>query len=424
VVNENHNINKQGGKLLINKEMRQFPIIYSSIQGQYAIGWGAHTTVADECKKANIKKALIVTSGLKGTGIIDEIKGILEYNGVSTAVYDKVTSNPKDYQVMEAYKVFKEAECDGVVSVGGGSSHDCGKGARAVATNDGKDVSELINLGDEPWMKAVLRFKPITIPQVAVNTTAGTGAETSDAAFLTDTKAGAKKGCRMRGMAPKIGIVDPLLVRLMPEKVAAWTGWDALTHAFESILSRIWVPHTVFMQLGVVKIIYENLREFTHNRMNHEACENMCWAESMGGFAIMFGGGPGGKFSCHSIGHQIGATTDGHHGLLNAALTIPVERINEPMFPGKFADMTRTMGVDTRGMTRIQAADRWFDEMERLLTDLGIKSGHLTEQVGFQQKDIDHVLDAMISDTFMVHISPGEEERFRSETRQLLESML
>ncbi|MFC1933397.1 iron-containing alcohol dehydrogenase, partial [Chloroflexota bacterium] len=170
---------------MINKEMRQFPMVYTGPVGRTAIGWGVHTTVADECKAANVKKALIVTTGLKGTGIVDEIKGILEYNGVATEVYDKVTSNPKDYQVMEAYKVFKEGECDGVVSVGGGSSHDCSKAVRVVASNDGKNILDLIP--GMPWMKEILKFPPVTIPQISVNTTAGTAAESTSGGYIVDT---------------------------------------------------------------------------------------------------------------------------------------------------------------------------------------------------------------------------------------------
>ena len=128
---------------MINKQIHEFPITYTNPIPKVALGWGAHETVADECKAAGMKKALIVTSGLKGTGIIDEIKGILTHNGVATEVYDKVTSNPKDYQVMEAYKTFTETGCDGVVAVGGGSSMDTGKALRVVAANGGKDVNKL-----------------------------------------------------------------------------------------------------------------------------------------------------------------------------------------------------------------------------------------------------------------------------------------
>jgi len=106
---------------LLNKQMIQYPIIYSRPGGKTGIGWGAHTTVADECKMANIKKALIVTTGLKGTGIVEEINQILKTNGISTEIFNQVTSNTKDYEILDAYKTFKESQCDGVVSVGGGS---------------------------------------------------------------------------------------------------------------------------------------------------------------------------------------------------------------------------------------------------------------------------------------------------------------
>ena len=83
---------------MINKKVFEFPIHYTSPINRMAIGWGVHQTVADECKAANIKKALIVTTGLKGTGIVDEINQILTTNGVATEIYNKVTSNTKDYK--------------------------------------------------------------------------------------------------------------------------------------------------------------------------------------------------------------------------------------------------------------------------------------------------------------------------------------
>ena len=173
---------------MVEKKVFEFPIHYTTVIGQIAIGWGVHETVADECKAANIKKALIVTTGLKGTGIVDEISGILKAGGISTEIFNRVTSNPKDYEVMEAYKVFKEAECDGVVSVGGGSSHDCGKGVRAVAANDGKYICDMSVHLDPPWMEQIKKSRPVSIPQISVNTTAGTGAESAIGAAIINTK--------------------------------------------------------------------------------------------------------------------------------------------------------------------------------------------------------------------------------------------
>jgi alcohol dehydrogenase class IV len=380
---------------VINKNVFEFPITYTLPVGRIAIGWGVHETVADECKAANIKKALITTTGLKGTGIVDEINQILTTNGISTEIYDKVTSNPKDYEVMEAYDVFKNAECDGVVSVGGGSSHDCGKGVRAVAANDGKYVCDMAAFLDPPWMEERKKYKPVTTMQVAVNTTAGTAAEATPAAVFTNTKVRAKQNIFLPGLAPVIGLVDPLLVRLMPQNIAAWTGFDALAHGFEGFISRLHTPYSSPILLRVIQLIAENLREFSYNRMNHVACENMCWAENMAGGGLFFGGG---VTIVHGLGHQLSALTGAHHGLANAIFTLPGARYNEATCPDRFAEMASAMGVDTRGMTRMQAADKWFDEIERLLADLNVKTGHLNEQFGLQKKDLEHLVTIYSND--------------------------
>jgi len=380
---------------MINKQIFEFPITYTNVIPKIALGWGAHETVADECKDAKIKKALIVTSGLKGTGIVDEIKGILEHNGVATEIYDKVTSNPKDHQVMAAYKVFKESECDGVVSIGGGSSIDCGKALRVVAANGGKDVLNFVAYLDPPWMETLKKLTPCTIPQISVATTSGTGAEVTSWAAINNTKDRAKVLVSAPNVHSTIAIVDPLLARLQPKNYAAWTGFDAMAHGFEAFVTKVQGPYAYGILLRAIQLISENLRDFTYNRMNNTACERMCWAATMGGIAIGFGAGAG---IVHGLGHQISALTDCHHGLINGVLTLAGERYNQTAAIDKFAAMTRAMGVDTRNMTELQAADRWFDEMEKLLKDLKITPGHLNEQFGLQKKDLDHIVKVYSND--------------------------
>jgi formaldehyde dismutase / methanol dehydrogenase len=249
---------------VINKQIRQFPLKYINPLRKVAIGWGVHETVGDECKEAGIKKALITTTGLKGTGIVDEIVGILHHCGISTEIYDKVTSNPKDYEVMEAYQVFKDAQCDGVVSVGGGSSHDCGKGVRAVVANGGRFICDMALSIDPPWMEVMKTLKPYTYPQVFVTTTAGTGSECTLGGLITNTKLRAKQVIQVAEYMPTAGLVDPLLVRTMPQSITAWSGWDAITHAFEGLVGKLQVPASLAMMREVVKMVSENLREFTY----------------------------------------------------------------------------------------------------------------------------------------------------------------
>jgi formaldehyde dismutase / methanol dehydrogenase len=360
--------------------------------------------VADECKANGIKKALIVTTGLKGTGIVDEIRAILTYHGISFETYDRVTSNPKDYEVMEAYQVFKETGCDGVVSVGGGSSHDCGKGLRAVACNDGKYICDLAVFINPPWMEAIKKRKPMTIPQITVNTTAGTGAETTPGGPIINTRVRAKHLIIVPGLPPATAIIDPLFMRLMPQNIAAQTGFDALAHAFEGYISRMVTHHSMALMLRVMKLVSENLREFTHNRMNHKACENMCWAESMSGYGMTMGGGAG---IVHGLGHGISVLHDVHHGLANAVLAVPLERYNEAVCPEKFADMAQAMGAETRNLTKIQAADKWFDEIGRLLRDLGIETGNL-RRFGLTKEEIRHIVQYQYQNDFAVEGNPRE----------------
>jgi methanol:N,N-dimethyl-4-nitrosoaniline oxidoreductase len=380
---------------VINKEIFEFPIVYTNPIPKMALGWGAYQTIGNECKAAGMKNALIVTSGLKGTGIVEEVKGVINYAGVATEIYDKITTNPKDHEIMAAYKMFKEGQCDGIVALGGGSSIDTGKGVRVVAANGGKDITDFTIFIDPPWAETLKKMQPCTIPQISVPTTSGTGAEVSSFAALSNTKLKTKILVSAPNIHSAIAIVDPLLARLQPRHVAAWTGFDAMAHGIEAFVTKVQGPYAYGMLLHCVELVYNNLREFVYNRMNNVACERMCWAATMGGIAIGFGAGAG---IVHGLGHQISALTDCHHGRINAIMMLAGERHNQPSIIGKLAALTRAMGVDTTGMTELEAADFWFVEMERLIKDLEITPGHLTEQFGVQEKDLEKIVTVYAND--------------------------
>jgi alcohol dehydrogenase class IV len=72
-------------------------------------------------------------------------------------------------------------------------------------------------------------------------------------------------------------------------------------------------------------------------------------------------------------------------------------------------------------MTKMQAADRWFDEVERLLKDLNIEYGNLNSQLGVRQKDLENMADFYSKDPSEA-LNPGEVSY--EECLSLLESML
>jgi alcohol dehydrogenase class IV len=238
-------------------------------------------------------------------------------------------------------------------------------------------------------------MKPCTIPQISVATTSGTGAEVSSFAALSNTKAKMKVLVSAPNIHSTVAIIDPLLARLQPKDIAAWTGFDAMAHGIEAFVTKVQGPYAYGMLLRCVELVYKNIREFTYNRMNNIACERMCWAATMGGIAIGFGAGAG---IVHGLGHQISALTDCHHGRINAVMMLAGERYNQPAIIEKLAALTRAMGIDTTGMSEWEAADRWFDEIEQLLKDLEIKPGHLSEQFGLQEKDLEYIVKVYSND--------------------------
>ncbi len=380
---------------MIDRDIFEFPIIYTNPIPRIALGWGAYQTVGDECKATGMKKALIVTTGLKGTGAIDEIRGIIDYAGVATEVYDKITSNPKDHEIMDAYKAFKDAECDGVVAVGGGSSIDTAKCIRVIDANGGKNILDFSVFLDPPFSETLKTMKPCVIPQISVATTSGTGAEVSSWAAINNTRAKAKILVSGPNIHSTVAIVDPLLVRLQPRNFAAWSGFDALSHGIEAFVTKVQGPYAYGMLLRANELISKNIRDFTYNRMDNNACERMAWASTMGGIAIGFGAGAG---IVHGLGHQISALKDVHHGRINAVMMLAGERYNQPACLDKLAALTAAMGVDTTNMTVWEAAERWFIEIEQLLKDLDIKPGHITEQFGVHEDDLEHMVSIYHND--------------------------
>jgi methanol:N,N-dimethyl-4-nitrosoaniline oxidoreductase len=80
----------------------------------------------------------------------------------------------------------------------------------------------------------------------------------------------------------------------------------------------------------------------------------------------------GGLGLIHSISHAVSAFYDTHHGLNNAIALPRVWAFNMPVCYERFADIAEAMGIDTHGMTKVQAAEAALAAAIRLLRDVGI----------------------------------------------------
>ena len=362
-------------KRTLSNERLEYPIKMQHAYPSVNIGWGAHSMVGNDAKALGMTNALIVTTGLRGTGIVETIQGVLKAAGVASEVFNKVTGNPKDFEVMEGAKILAEGKFDGLISLGGGSSSDCCKAIKLVYSHDGQDVRSF-----EGAFKAT---KPNKIPQLAINTTSGTGSEVSCFSIINHTEKMYKMALFDPNCTPSKSVNDPLIHQCMPQNLAAYTGMDALTHAVEAIASRLCVQSAYGPGLWAITEIFGNLRQSANNRNNDKAVEQMVWAEMAAAYSF----NSAGLGIVHSMAHAMGGLYDAPHGLCNAIALIDVSRLNLPACPERFAMMARAAGIDTRGLSDMKAGEKFIDMMQELKDDLGITTTFA--DLGLQDKDLD-----------------------------------
>ena len=324
-------------------------------------GPGMFERAGDEARQMGMRRALVVTTGLRGTGFVEELLAIFREAGVATVLYDGVQSNPKTSSVMAAYQSFAGEQCDGFVSLGGGSAHDATKAARYVAAHDGRAVNEFRGAALDEWLA--------TPPQIAINTTAGTGAETTRAAVLTDDEtanAPFKWVLAVSSIAPTLAINDPLLHVTTPPDLTAFTAFDVVSHACETVLARAATPHSRALGLEALELCAQWMREAVGMPKSLPAREGMMWAQ----YLAAVGFSSGGLGVIHGISHAVSAFYDSHHGL-NNAVVLPYALANHAQHaPGRMRWIAEALGERVDGLSDTAAADRAVAAVTRLCVDL------------------------------------------------------
>ena len=326
-------------------------------------GIGAHKEIGKEIKQLGAKRPLIVTDeGIVHAGIITELTNIIKKDAlVEVVVYDKVHPNPTDKNVEAGLKIYKEHNSDMIITVGGGSSHDCGKGIGLVATNGGRihDYE-----GIDKSKKAMPHF-------IAVTTTAGTASEMTRFCIITDSSRKVKMAIVDRNVTPNMAIIDPLLMVGMPKGLTAATGMDALTHAVEAYVSIAANYITDACALKAITLISENLRAAYANGEDMMARNNMAYAQYLAGMA--FNNASLGYV--HAMAHQLGGLYDLPHGVCNAILLPHVERFNLISKLDRFVNIAIAMGQSVGYLCDRDAAEKAIEAIEKLSIDVGIPTG-------------------------------------------------
>jgi len=338
------------------------------------MGVGSAKDAGAQAKALGATNLLIVTdAGLAKIGVADQIKQLLVDAGVKAVVYSGAEPNPTDKNVRDGVKAYKDNKCDGIVSLGGGSSHDCGKGI-GLMISGGVDIREFEGVNKST--------KPMP-PFLAINTTAGTASEMTRFCIITNTDTHVKMAIVDWRVTPNVAINDPLLMVGMPPALTAATGMDALTHAVEAYVSTIATPITDACALMAIKLIADYLRPAVANGTNLEARDKMAYAEYLAGMA--FNNASLGYV--HSMAHQLGGFYNLPHGVCNAILLPEVCAYNKIACPQRFADIAVALGENIAGLAPVDAADVAIAAIRKLSKDVGIPSG--LAELGVKEADFE-----------------------------------
>jgi len=299
---------------------------------------------------------LVSDAGLEKAGWVERLQSILKAEQLEWVYFNGISANPRDQQVREGVRCYQETGCDVVMAIGGGSPMDAAKGIAMVASNGG-------TVQDYEGANRIQRPLP---PMVFMPSTAGSGADISQFAIITDMQRQVKMSIISRTLVPNISIIDPELLTTKTEDLIVASAIDALSHAVESYVSRIASTLTENQSLKAIDLIMKYLpRALEGRRM--AALDNLSSACTCA--AMAFSNASLGLD--HALAHSLGGKLDLAHGLIHPILLPSVMRYNLPVCVEKMADIGEIVLGERKGSAEATAR-AGIERLEAFFADLDI----------------------------------------------------
>jgi len=277
---------------------------------------------------------------------------------VNCIVYDGIEPDPTHLQIEGGIALAKQHDCDAVLAVGGGSPIDAAKIIAACVSNKAA-VADLVGN---------FKVKLPPLPLYAIPTTAGTGAEVTVAAVVTDTVARAKTPVVDGKLVPVMAALDASLMSGLPPHVTAATGMDALTHAVESFISDFANDETRPLSIAAVKLIFANLGRAYAEGQDLDARQAMAIASTYAGMAFSRAS----VGYVHAIAHNLGGIYHTPHGLANAIVLPHVLDFSRDAAAAKLAELACAIGAGEKHEEPTVLAQRFIDRVRQLAREVGI----------------------------------------------------
>ena len=259
--------------------------------------------------------AVFTDQGIRGAGLLELPMAWVEQSGVDTVILDDLPAEPTYAEAQKLVDQCKAWGADFIMAVGGGSVMDTAKLASILMTDE-YGIKELL---DTPT-QAKKCIKSLMIP-----TTAGTGSEATPNAIVAVPEKQLKVGIVNPEMIADFVILDAVMIKKLPRKIAAATGVDALAHAIECWTSNKANPFSDIFALQALDMILNNSERACDDAEAMDAKNQMQIASFYAGVAITASG----TTAVHALSYPLGGKYHIAHGVSNAILLAPIMRFNE-----------------------------------------------------------------------------------------------
>ena len=259
--------------------------------------------------------AVFTDQGIRGAGLLELPMAWVEQSGVDTVILDDLPAEPTYAEAQKLVDQCKAWGADFIMAVGGGSVMDTAKLASILRTDE-YGIKELL---DTPT-QAKKCIKSLMIP-----TTAGTGSEATPNAIVAVPEKQLKVGIVNPEMIADFVILDAVMIKKLPRKIAAATSVDALAHAIECWTSNKANPFSDIFALQALDMILNNIERACDDAEAMDAKNQMQIASFYAGVAITASG----TTAVHALSYPLGGKYHIAHGVSNAILLAPIMRFNE-----------------------------------------------------------------------------------------------
>ncbi|WP_135080508.1 alcohol dehydrogenase-like regulatory protein ErcA [Terasakiella sp. SH-1] len=363
------------------QELRKF------VAPEFIVGIGARKLAPRYVHNFAGTKALVVTDpGVIEAGWVGDVVNELIAENIDHIVFDQVTPNPRNTEVMAGAQVYQQHGCDVIIAIGGGSPMDCAKGIGIAVTNETHvDTFEGVDQVNIPGP-----------PLICIPTTSGTAADVSQFSIITNMAEYRKYAIISKTVVPDVSLIDPETSLTMDAHLTACTGMDSLVHAIEAYFSRANSSMTDMHALQGMDFLLDALPKVMENPNDLEARSSVTMGCLHAGLAFSNAS----LGAVHAMAHSLGGLLDLPHGECNAILLRHVVEFNAREVPERLDIVGHKFGLQLDGMLTGQKTKRVLQAIEDLSSLVGIKDKLAAK--GVKISDIPDLAENALIDPCMI----------------------